>query len=378
MNAPLTGVRVVDLTTTFMGPYVTMLMARMGADVIKVESPDGDVLRQVGAGRSPGMGPIFLAANHGKRSVALDLASPGGRDAMRALLVGADAFVTNMRPDAVDRLGLGPDELCAADPRLVYVALRGFGGGGPYRGRAAYDDVIQAASGLAAVQGGEGEPAYVRSVVADKTVALMGLSAVNAALFARERTGRGGFTEVPMFETMASFLLVEQQNANVLDPLAPTGYARTETPYRRPYRTSDGYLGVVVYTDRQWRSPGGGRDVRDGRAPVGGRADPPAPADVVRRDLRPAGPRSSAARRARCRGAAGGRRPGRRDRPAARAGRARRVTVPSTCPDGCPERSPTTASSHVSAVAVGWFRAPYTRSGDRAGTAGRLVGAETR
>lgn len=252
MSTPLDGIRVVDLTTTFLGPYTTMLMARMGADVVKVETHEGDVLRHVGSGRSRGMGPIFLAANHGKRSIALDLKSPGGRDAMRALVARADVFVTNMRPQAVARLGLGPDELCAADARLVYVALRGFGEGGPYRDRAAYDDVVQAASGLAALQGGDGEPTYVRSVVADKTVGVMGLAAVNAALFARERTGRGGFTEVPMFETMASFVLLEQQNARVLDPDAPTGYARTASPNRRPYRTADGYLGVVVYTDRQW------------------------------------------------------------------------------------------------------------------------------
>ena len=251
MSTPLDGIRVVDLTTTFLGPYTTMLMARMGADVVKVETRDGDVLRHVGSGRSSGMGPIFLAANHGKRSIAIDLKSPGGRDAMRALVAGADAFVTNMRPQAVARLGLGPDELCAADERLVYVALRGFGEDGPYRDRAAYDDVVQAASGLAGLQG-DGEPRYVRSVVADKTVAVMGLAAVNAALFARERTGRGGFTEVPMFETMTSFLLLEQQNARVLDRDAPTGYARTATPHRRPYRTADGYLGVVVYTDKQW------------------------------------------------------------------------------------------------------------------------------
>ncbi len=252
MSPPLDGIRVVDLTTTFLGPYTTMLMARMGADVVKVETHDGDVLRHVGSGRTAGMGPIFLAANHGKRSIALDLKSPGGREAMRALLAGADAFVTNMRPQAAARLGLGPDELCAADERLVYVALRGFGEDGPYRDRAAYDDVVQAASGLAGLQGGGGEPTYVRSVVADKTVAVMGLAAVNAALFARERRGRGGFTEVPMFETMASFVLLEQQNARVLDPEAPTGYARTASAHRRPYRTADGYLGVVVYTDKQW------------------------------------------------------------------------------------------------------------------------------
>lgn len=253
VTAPLDGVRVVDLTTTFLGPYTTMLMARMGADVIKVETPGGDVLREVGTGRHPGMSPIFLAANHGKRSIAIDLKAPGGEAAMRRLLDGADAFVTNMRPDALQRLGLGPDELTGADPRLVYVALRGFGADGPYRDRAAYDDVIQAASGLAAVQGGAGDPEYVRTVVADKAVALMGLAAVNGALLHRERTGRGGFVEVPMFESMVSFLMLEQQNARVLDPAdGRCGYARTSSPNRRPYPTADGHLGVVVYTDRQW------------------------------------------------------------------------------------------------------------------------------
>lgn len=251
-DAPLAGVRVIDLTAMFLGPYTTMLMARMGADVVKVEPPDGDVLRRVGAGRNPDMGPIFLAANHGKRSIAIDLKRPGGRAAMRRLVAGSDAFVTNLRPEALGRLGLGPDVLTAADERLVYVALRGFGAAGPYRDRAAYDDVIQAASGTAAVQGGPGEPAYVRTVIADKAVALMGLAAVNGALFARERTGRGGFVEVPMFEAMASFLLLEQQNARVLDPDAHCGYARTDSPNRRPYRTADGHLGVVVYTDKQW------------------------------------------------------------------------------------------------------------------------------
>jgi crotonobetainyl-CoA:carnitine CoA-transferase CaiB-like acyl-CoA transferase len=251
MAALLAGIRVVDLTTTFMGPYCTMLLARMGADVVKVEAPGGDVVRHIGRGRSPGMGPIFLAANHGKRSVALDLKDPEGLAALKGLVARADVFVTNLRPAAVEKLGIGPAALAA--PGLVHCTLPGFGSGGPYRDRAAYDDVVQAGCGLAAVQGGTGEPEYLRSVVADKTVALMASTAICAALVARERTGEGAVLEVPMFETMASFTLLEQQQGRVFDPpLGPTGYARTAAPNRRPYRTADGYLGVVVYTDRQW------------------------------------------------------------------------------------------------------------------------------
>ena len=249
----LEGVRVVDLTSTFMGPYATMLMARSGADVIKVEPLTGDVIRQIGHGRHPGMGPLFLSVNHGKRSIALDLKHPEGRRALDALIRGADAFVTNLRPAALERLGLTGPELFATHPRLVHATLPGFGSGGPYRDRAAYDDVIQAASGLAALQGAGGAPTYVRTVVADKTVALHALAAINAALLGAARTGRGRAVEIPMFEAMAEFTLLEQQNARVPDPpTGPTGYARTASPHRTPYATADGHLGVVVYTDRQW------------------------------------------------------------------------------------------------------------------------------
>ncbi|HZZ48830.1 MAG TPA: CoA transferase [Pseudonocardia sp.] len=249
------GFRVLDLTTTFMGPYATMLMARMGADVVKIEGPGGDVVRHIGSSRSPGMGPIYLTANHGKRSVALDLKVPQARDALLRLVETADVFVTNLRPAALRGLQVTADELCAINPRLVYCTLPGFGAGGPYRDRPAYDDVIQAASGLAATQGGTGEPQYIRNVIADKTTALMGVSAVLAALLSRSRTGRGQCVEVPMFETMVSYSLVEQLNARTfLPPRASTGYARTSSPSRRPYRTADGHLGVMIYTDRQWLS----------------------------------------------------------------------------------------------------------------------------
>jgi crotonobetainyl-CoA:carnitine CoA-transferase CaiB-like acyl-CoA transferase len=254
-QAPLVGIRVIDLTTTFMGPYCTLLLAQMGADVIKVEAPQGDIVRYIGPERHQGMGGIFLNANQGKRSVCLDLKDPRGREVMNRMLVDADVFVTNMRLKAIQKLGLTADRLCALNRRLVYCSLAGFGSGGLYRDFAAYDDVIQAVCGLADTQADAESAAYVRTPIADKVTGLMGVNAILAALLNRAVTGAGQSVEVPMFETMAEFMLLEQQGGMVFDPpLGPPGYPRTASPFRKPYRTTDGYLGVVVYTDRQWRS----------------------------------------------------------------------------------------------------------------------------
>jgi crotonobetainyl-CoA:carnitine CoA-transferase CaiB-like acyl-CoA transferase len=254
-SGPLAGLRVIDLSTTFMGPYCTLLLARMGADVVKVEAPGGDIVRYIGPERHPGMGTIFLNANHGKRSIVLDLKHIDGRALLDRLVDAADVFVTNMRPQAVTALGIGAEKLRAVNPGLIYCSLVGFGKEGPYRDLAAYDDVIQAVSGLAVVQGEPGPPSYVRSPVADKIVGLMGVSGILAALRAKERSGVGQLVEVPMFETMAEFMLLDQQGGHVFSPpIGPTGYPRTASPHRKPYRTLDGYLGVVVYTDRQWLS----------------------------------------------------------------------------------------------------------------------------
>ena len=254
-DAPLTGLRVIDLSTTLMGPYCSRLLANLGADVIKVEAPAGDVVRYVGDSGKTGMGPVYLSCNHGKRSLAIDLKKPEGLAALRQLTKGADVFLHNMRPEAIKGLGLGAAELRADHPRLVYCALPGFGEGGPYRDRAAYDDVIQAGSGVASVQGGRGEPTYVRTVIADKVVGLLAHGAIMAALVRRGVTGIGGAVEVPMFESMAAFITLEQQGGMLFDPpRGPSGYSRTDSPFRRPYRTSDGFLGVLVYTDKQWLS----------------------------------------------------------------------------------------------------------------------------
>lgn len=252
-QAPLAGVRVVDVSSTLMAPYCTLVLAQWGAEVIKVEPPGGDVVRFIGDIRRNGMGPVFLNVNRGKRSVALDLKADGAQDVLGRLVGEADVLVHNLRPAAAGRLGLAAEDALRTNPRLVHCAFRGFAAGGPYEDRPAYDDVIQAVSGMAAVQGGRDSAAYVRNAAADKTVGLMGAAAVLAALHARERTGEGQVVEVPMLETMASFMLLEQQGGHVFDPpTGPTGYARTESPHRRPCRTKDGHLAVMIYTDAQW------------------------------------------------------------------------------------------------------------------------------
>ena len=252
--APLNGLRVVDLTSTFMGPYCTLLLRQWGADVVKVESPQGDVVRYIGDRNGTGMGPIFLNANRGKRSVGLDLKRDGSRAVLRHLLDVSDIVVHSLRPAAARRLGLAPADVLADNPRIGYLGFRGYGPGGPYEDLPAYDDVIQAASGTAALQAADGESAYVRSSMADKTVGLMGAAAVLAALHGRDASGLGQVVEIPMYETMVGFNLLEQQSGRVFEPAAgPSGYPRTQSPHRKPYRTKDGAIAVMVYTDDQWR-----------------------------------------------------------------------------------------------------------------------------
>lgn len=256
MSGALAGVRVLDLTTVVMGPYATQLLGDLGADIIKIEPPAGDVLRYVAAARHRGMGANFLNYNRNKRSLVLDLKQSGGRDALMRLARGADVLLHNMRPAAMARLGLGPAEVTAVNPRLVYVAGFGYGENGRYAGRPAYDDLIQGASGLAAMvaQAVDGTPRYVPATLADRTVGLHVLSAVLAALFARERTGKGQAIEIPMFETFAEFVLADHLGGLTFDPpVGGPGYGRLLSPDRRPYATKDGYICALVYNDKQWR-----------------------------------------------------------------------------------------------------------------------------
>ncbi|RYY91678.1 MAG: CoA transferase, partial [Comamonadaceae bacterium] len=252
----LDGVRIVDLTSVGMGPMATQLLGDFGADVIKVEAREGDVFRHVMPQRHAGMSHAFLNLNRNKRSVVLDVKSEGGRAELAALLATADVFISNMRAPALRRLGLDADALCERFPRLVHCVCYGYSERGPYAGRPAVDDTIQAACGLAWLQGqaGDGAPEFVRSVVADKAVALYVTSAVGAALFARERTGRGQAIEVPMFECMVSFVTAEHLAGRTFVPAqGEAGYSRLLTPFRKPFRTLDGHLSVVPYTDGQWQ-----------------------------------------------------------------------------------------------------------------------------
>lgn len=257
MAGPLAGVRVLDLTTVLVGPYCTQILAEMGADVLKVEAPEGDMVRLIGPGRHAGMGCMFLTVNRGKRSIALDLKRPEGRDALLRLAGNADVLVTNIRPRAMARLGLGYEEVRAASSRIVYASVLGFGQDGPYAAQPAYDDLMQGAAGIAALngRGADTGPRYVPLAMADRITGLMAVGAINAALLHRERTGEGQRVEVPMFETMAGFVLGDHLGGRAFDPpLDAGGYPRLLSPGRRPYRTRDGHVCTLIYNDRQWRS----------------------------------------------------------------------------------------------------------------------------
>ena len=255
-QGPLKGVRVVDLTAMVMGPYCTQIMADMGADVIKVEPPHGDDTRYVSVGPAPGMSAVFVNVNRGKRSVVLDLRSKEGGTALRALVAHADVFIHSMRAKAIAKLGFSYDEVAALNPSIVYTNCYGYGRRGPDRDRPAYDDTIQAECGLTAVQKQlTGEADFVGTIVADKVAGLTALYATTMALYHRERTGEGQEVEVAMFETMASFMLVEHANGAIYDPpLGPAFYPRTVAPNRRPYETSDGYIAALIYNDKHWNA----------------------------------------------------------------------------------------------------------------------------
>lgn len=254
---PLSGVRVLDLTSVIMGPVCTQILADYGAEVVKIEPPNGDVMRHAGNKRVAGMGAMFLHANQGKQSVVLDLKHEGDIGTLRTMLPGFDVLVHNVRPQAMARLGLDEASVRERNPNIVYAELTGYADGGPLHGRAAYDDVIQAQAGLAdlfARQTG-GPPQYVPTLIADRVTGLTAAHGILAALFARQRTGRGDTVRVSMFETIAAFVLADHLGGASFEPPAgPMGYSRLLTPHRRPYRTSDGYIAAVVYNDKHWRS----------------------------------------------------------------------------------------------------------------------------
>ena len=252
---PLAGVRIVDLTTVVLGPYATQMLGDLGADVIKVEGPDGDTTRHTGPSRNPRMASLFLGTNRNKRSIVLDIKAPAARDVLLRLIDTADVFVHNIRPQKLAKLGLGPDALLARRPQLIYAAIHGWRQDGPYGGRPAYDDIIQGFAGVAGLMETlTGEPRYMPTILADKTCGLMAAQAILAALFHRHNTGRGQVVEIPMFETMVSYLMIEHlYGKTFVPPQGDMGYARVLALWRRPYRTADGRICMLAYTDRQWR-----------------------------------------------------------------------------------------------------------------------------
>lgn len=253
-TGPLAGIRVVDLCTVIMAPMAARILGDLGADVVKVEGADSDFMRDFVPLRNPGMGGITMNLHRNKRSVMLDLKSQAGHKAMLDLVATSDVFISNMRPAALARLNLAAEDLLAVKPDLVYCGAVGFGSGGPYAGRAAYDDVIQSVSGMATMRSWSGaDPELVSSTIADKIAALHITYAILAALVRKGSTGEGDVIEVPMAEALASFNLVEHLNGHTFEPkMEPFSYERLQTEHRRPQRSADGWVHLLPYSTKNY------------------------------------------------------------------------------------------------------------------------------
>lgn len=255
-SSALEGIKILDLTSVVFGPYASQILADYGAEVIKVESPEGDSTRNTGPRLEEGLSAIFLGVNRNKKSICLNLKDPQARDALLKLADTADVLMHSVRPQKMAALGLDHETLLARNPKLIYAGLHGFGNGGAYAGRPAYDDIIQGLSGIADIMTIQsGTPRYLPTIAADKTCGVAAAHAILAALFQRERTGRGQFIEIPMFETMTSYVLVEHLYGHHLPGHSDEiGYPRVLTEWRKPYRTSDGFVCMMPYTDKHWRT----------------------------------------------------------------------------------------------------------------------------
>ncbi|WP_422057683.1 CaiB/BaiF CoA transferase family protein [Sphingomonas sp.] len=259
----LKGIRVVEVGAVVLGPYAGQILADLGAEVIKVEPLEGDIARYAHP-TGPDGGALFVNNNRNKRMLALDLKAADGRAALARLIARSDVVFHNMRIDAAERLGLGFDAVAAINPRIIHCAAIGFGQRGRYRNRPAFDDIIQAASGIAGLGTATGgDPRFVPTILADKVAALHAVYGILAALVARANGRTGPIqVEVPMFEALAAFLLNEHLASATFAADGAVGYPRILSPNRRPFRTADGWIAVLPYTDRQWRAflTGIGRD----------------------------------------------------------------------------------------------------------------------
>ncbi|TDI62661.1 MAG: CoA transferase [Alphaproteobacteria bacterium] len=257
MPGPLDGVRILELTSVVLGPWACQILGDMGAEIIKIEPPAGDTNRNLGASRNnKDMSALFLTCNRNKRDLVLDLKQDAGREALLKLAKEADVLIHNFRPQAMERLGLDYHNIKAVNPNIIYCATYGYSAAGPYGAKGALDDSIQAASGIAMLQAMvEGEPRYLPTIVCDKTTALTVVYSVTSALFHRERTGIGQAIEVPMFETMVSYVMAEHLwGFSFEPPIGHAGYTRIMSVHRRPYKTLDGYIAVLPYWDNHWRT----------------------------------------------------------------------------------------------------------------------------
>jgi crotonobetainyl-CoA:carnitine CoA-transferase CaiB-like acyl-CoA transferase len=254
-TGPLAGVRVIDLTTVVLGPFATQTLGDMGADVIKIETPDGDAVRFIGPSRTPGMASYYAMLNRNKRCISMDLKTAPARAALRKLIAGADIVVHNMRLGPAERLGLDYASLKAINPKIILACASGFRKNSSARDLPAYDDLIQGRCGIASINlDATGAPRYFPTVVADKHVGMTLAAMIGMALFHRERTGEGQEVHVPMLETMLNFLLVEHMwHATTGEPEKGMGYPRMLTPHRRPYPTKDGYICMIAVSDAHYR-----------------------------------------------------------------------------------------------------------------------------
>ncbi len=254
MPGPLDGIKVLELTAVVLGPWACQMLGDMGAEVIKVEPPYGDSNRSLGAARNPGMAALYLTCNRNKRSLVLDLKKPGARDALLKIAADMDVVVHNNRPQVMTKLGLTYEDFKTVAPDIIYCGAYGYGADGPYGAKGALDDSIQAAGGIAMLQEMVlGEPRYLPTVIADKTTAMAVVQAVLAALFHRARTGEGQAIEVPMFETMVSFVMAEHLWGLSFEPAIGTaGYKRLMSYHRKPYKTQDGYIAILPYFNAHW------------------------------------------------------------------------------------------------------------------------------
>ncbi|MDF1804232.1 CoA transferase [Thalassovita sp.] len=255
--SPLSDLKVLDLTSVVVGPVSTWRLAQYGAQVIKVESPGRDLMRGLGGQSPTGQhSGAYLHLNRGKKNICLDLKNPEARPVIERLIAWADVIVANMRPQALKRLGLDAQSIQDAHPQKIYCLLTGYGTDGPYGGFPTYDSVVQGATGMAGLmQARDGRPAYVPMLVCDHVVGEIASGAIMAAVLEQKNTGRGTFLEVPMFETMAAFVLQEHLAQQSFDPpVGPAGDQRLLSPYNKPVQTKDGFISFTINTDPQVRA----------------------------------------------------------------------------------------------------------------------------